>query len=72
MTAWVLAACERPPPKPKPVAIPDRLLLTETTFAGLPGWQADPLTEALPAATTHELVRQEGAYWLYRLRAEKR
>jgi membrane-bound lytic murein transglycosylase A len=45
----VLVACERPPPKPKPVAVPERLLLTETTFAGLPGWQADPLAETLPA-----------------------
>ncbi|MDH3596739.1 MAG: murein transglycosylase A [Rhodospirillales bacterium] len=49
LTASVLVACERKPTKPEPVAVPERILLTETAFAQLPGWQSDSVAEALPA-----------------------
>jgi membrane-bound lytic murein transglycosylase A len=49
LAALASVACERPPKKPEPVAVPERLLLTETTFTQLPGWQADSAAEALPA-----------------------
>ena len=49
LTALVLVACERKPTKPEPVTAPVRILLTETAFAQLPGWQADSIAEALPA-----------------------
>ncbi len=45
----LLAGCEKAPKKPEPVKVPEPLVLTETSFAELPGWNADSLSGALPA-----------------------
>ena len=52
--ALILAACERAPeptPEAKPQATPSvpALTLTRVTYADLPGWREDRLSEALPA-----------------------
>jgi peptidoglycan lytic transglycosylase A len=44
-----LAACERRPAEGPAEALPDRLTLTPASFADLPGWSDDTLSEALPA-----------------------
>jgi membrane-bound lytic murein transglycosylase A len=49
MAVLVLAACEKRPKSPEPIEAPDRLVLTETSFAHLPGWATDRVSEALPA-----------------------
>lgn len=43
------AGCEKKPKKPEPVEVPDRLVLTETSFDALTGWQDDRILEAQPA-----------------------
>ena len=50
-----------PTPAPAPAAEPS-LLLTPVTFADLPGWDADPVAEALPALlkSCARLTRQPG------------
>ena len=47
--AALLTACEKAPKKPEPVKVPEPLVLTETSYADLPGWNADTLWQALPA-----------------------
>jgi membrane-bound lytic murein transglycosylase A len=49
LMASVLGACEKKPTKPEPVEAPARIVLTETAFSQLPGWQTDSVAEALPA-----------------------
>jgi membrane-bound lytic murein transglycosylase A len=49
LAVLVLAGCEKRPKKPEPVEAPVRLVLTETSFAQLPGWETDTISEALPA-----------------------
>ncbi len=44
-----LAACERRPAEGPAETLPDRLTLTPVSFADLPGWSDDTLSEALPA-----------------------
>ena len=46
VAAAVLAGCEK---KPEPVRAPEPLVLTETSYAELPGWDTDDLSQALPA-----------------------
>ena len=46
LAAAVLAGCEK---KPEPVKAPEPLVLTETSYAELPGWNTDDLSQALPA-----------------------
>ena len=49
MAALLLAACEKKPKQPPAVEPAARMLLEETGFADLPGWDGDALSEALPA-----------------------
>ncbi len=49
LAALFLAGCEKAPKKPEPAKLPEPLVLTETTFAELPGWETDSLSQALPA-----------------------
>ncbi len=49
LAALFLAGCEKAPKKPEPAKLPEPLVLTETSFAELPGWDTDSLSQALPA-----------------------
>jgi membrane-bound lytic murein transglycosylase A len=66
LAASVLTACEKKPTKPEPVEVPERIVLTETTFSQLPGWDADSLAEALPALrrSCARLLGQPGDRWV--------
>ncbi len=49
LAALFLAGCEKRPKKPEPVETPERVVFTETSFAQLPGWETDRISQALPA-----------------------